>query len=117
MLKNIIKDLSGNCHGLFVTGSTGIAATKINGSTIHRFSGIGTGTKSAHELVACIKTDEHAVQRWRSCLVIDEISMISKELFEKLELVARSINENNKPFGGVQLILSGDFFTTGTCYT
>ena len=42
-------------------------------------------------------------------LVIDEISMISGQLFDKLELVARTVRKNQRPFGGVQLVLSGDF--------
>ena len=74
--KNVINDLySSSCPGLFVTGSTGIAAVNIGGCTIHSFAAVGTGTKSAHELVASIKTDPAALERWTSCqiLVIDEV--------------------------------------------
>lgn len=50
--------------------------------------------------------------RWKvaKCLVIDEVSMLSGDLFEKLEFIARSIRKNALPFGGIQIILCGDFF-------
>jgi ATP-dependent DNA helicase PIF1 len=50
-------------------------------------------------------------KRWLSTyvLIIDEISMMNPDLFDKLEALARKIRLNNKPFGGIQLILSGDF--------
>ena len=119
LLKNVINDLySSSCHGLFVTGCTGIAAVNIGGCTIHSFAAVGTGAKSAHELVAIIKTDPAALERWTSCqiLVIDEVSMLSRELFEKIEFIARAIKKNNKAFGGVQLIFSGDFVQWNLLY-
>lgn len=111
-LRNVIKEFSGKCQGLYITAPTGIAAANIGGTTIHSFAAIGTGKKSAHELVANIKDNTLALERWKSCqiLVIDEVSMLSRELFEKLEFIARAIKESNKPFGGIQLILSGDFY-------
>ena len=70
-------------------------------------AGIGTGSKSAHELIATIKANEEVLARWEQCevLVIDEVSMLSRELFEKLEMIARCLKRNAKPFGGIQLIL------------
>ena len=111
-LRHVIKEFSGKCQGLFITAPTGIAAANIGGSTIHSFAAIGTGKKSARELVANIKDNALALERWKSCqvLLIDEVSMLSRELFEKLEFIARAIKENNKPFGGIQLIISGDFY-------
>ncbi|XP_028517714.1 ATP-dependent DNA helicase RRM3-like [Exaiptasia diaphana] len=95
-----------------VAAPTGIAAVNVGGTTIHSFAGIGTGSKGAHELISRIQANPDVVTRWRNCsvLVIDEISMLSRELFEKLELIARSLNDNTKPFGGIQLIFSGDFY-------
>lgn len=84
MLRNVTKDLSVSCQEFFVTGSTGIAAANIGGSTIHSFAGVGTRTKSANELVTSIKNNALALlQRWKSCqiMVIDEVSMLSRALF------------------------------------
>jgi ATP-dependent DNA helicase PIF1 len=52
------------------------------------------------------------LQWWQRCkiLIIDEISMIDADLFEKLEFIARVVRRNANPFGGIQLVCSGDFF-------
>jgi ATP-dependent DNA helicase PIF1 len=51
-------------------------------------------------------------ERWWLCetLVIDEISMLDSSLFEMLSQIAQEVKQNNRPFGGIQLILSGDFY-------
>ena len=110
LIKKIVEKESAR-GGCFVTASTGIAAVNISGTTIHAFAGINTGTKSAHELFGTVISNEEAVKRWNDCriLVIDEISMIGAALFEKLDYVARGIRGNSQPFGGIQLLLSGDF--------
>lgn len=63
----------------------------VGGITIHSFAGIGAGTKGTHELISIIKAKEEARKRWEQCsiLVFDEVSMLSRELSEKLEQVAR----------------------------
>ncbi|GJE87831.1 ATP-dependent DNA helicase PIF1 [Phanerochaete sordida] len=62
-------------------------------------------------LLASRYSKRRVVQRWRhvSTLIIDEISMIDGKLFDKLEFIARVLRKNNQPFGGIQLIVSGDF--------
>jgi len=97
---------------LYVTASTGIAAINIGGMTLHSFAGVGLAQKSGNDLIKKVKRHREASHRWKSVdvLVIDEISMISCELFEKIEFVARTIRENDNPFGGIQLVLLGDFF-------
>ena len=51
------------------------------------------------------------LQQWKRCkhLIIDEISMIDSELFDKVEAVARAVRNSDTPFGGIQLIVCGDF--------
>jgi ATP-dependent DNA helicase PIF1 len=51
------------------------------------------------------------LQQWKNCqhLIIDEISMIDSELFDKIEAVARAVRKSESPFGGIQLIVCGDF--------
>ncbi len=53
-----------------------------------------------------------AAQRWKECeiLVIDEISMLSAELFDKLSFIGSRVRNDARPFGGLQLVLCGDFF-------
>lgn len=95
-----------------VTASTGLAAMSIGGMTLHKYLGIGLGHGSAQDLFNRIKRDGILLGRWRRTrvLVIDEISMIDGRLFTKLEQVARLVLGNNKPFGGIQIVCSGDFF-------
>ncbi|XP_050713556.1 ATP-dependent DNA helicase PIF1-like [Eriocheir sinensis] len=94
----------------FVTASTGIAASHIGGATLHSFAGIGKGDDS---LAQCVRlaSRKTVAQQWRKCkhLIVDEVSMVDGLFFEKLEAVAQAIRNNTKPFGGIQLILCGDF--------
>eukprot|EP00736_Rhodelphis_marinus_P011443 Rmarinus@m.23237 len=94
-----------------VTASTGIAAVAVGGRTVHSFAGIRFGNSDKERLADEVKKNKRARQRWMFArvLVIDEISMISGELFDKLEYIARVIRGSGEPFGGLQLVLCGDF--------
>ncbi|OQR75204.1 ATP-dependent DNA helicase PIF1-like [Tropilaelaps mercedesae] len=108
LLKRIVTILPPN--STFVTATTGIAATHIGGSTVHAFAGIGLGEASVSCLAEKVRKSA-AMANWRRCqhLIIDEISLLDGAYFEKLEAVARSVLNSDKPFGGIQVILSGDF--------
>ncbi|GAB1733652.1 hypothetical protein NU195Hw_g6726t1 [Hortaea werneckii] len=95
-----------------VTASTGLAACNIGGVTLHSFAGIGLGKEEVPELVKKIKKNQKAKHRWMrtKVLVIDEVSMVDAELFDKLEAIARQLRNNGRPFGGIQLVITGDFF-------
>lgn len=95
-----------------ITASTGLAACNIGGVTLHSFAGIGLGKEEVSELVKKIKRNQKAKHRWlrTKVLIMDEISMVDGDLFDKLEAVARQIRNNGRPFGGVQLVITGDFF-------
>lgn len=73
-------------------------------------AGIGSGSAP---LAQCVELASRpgCAQQWRRCkhLIIDEISMVDSIFFEKLEAVARAVRKKEIPFGGIQLILSGDF--------
>lgn len=95
---------------LGVTAMTGAAAVLIQGQTLHSYLGVGL----AHGNVDCvvkrvINTGYAPVLRKLQILIIDEVSMLSAELFDKLEAVMRKIRRDERLFGGVQLVLSGDF--------
>jgi ATP-dependent DNA helicase PIF1 len=94
------------------TASTGVSAINIGGSTIHWFSGIRTGKGRLNSIIKRILKDNDCVKRWKEVdtLIIDEISMISQDIFEKLDGIGQIIRENSRPFGGIQLILLGDFY-------
>ncbi|CEH15928.1 related to pif1-dna helicase involved in mitochondrial dna repair and telomere length control [Ceraceosorus bombacis] len=95
-----------------VTASTGIAACNIGGVTLHSFAGIGLGTDPTPVLVTKIKRNRKAAGRWlrTKVLIIDEVSMIDPALFDKLEEVARAMRKSPRSFGGIQIVVTGDFF-------
>lgn len=94
-----------------ITATTGIASIAIGGTTIHSFSGIGIGTEPRDQLRKIANTKKMR-EIWEpiDTLIIDEISMLKPDYFEKLSVVAQIARQNTSPFGGVQLILVGDFF-------
>lgn len=108
LLRKIISSLPP--EGTMATASTGVAACLIGGVTLHSFAGIGGGDFG---LKRCFEMASRpaSAQTWRKCkrLIIDEISMVDGEFFEKIEATARHVRKNDKPFGGIQLILCGDF--------
>jgi ATP-dependent exoDNAse (exonuclease V) alpha subunit len=95
-----------------ITSTTGTSAILIGGSTLHSFLGIGLGTADVSQLYLNIKKNSYMNRRWKELdiLIIDEVSMLSPVLFDKIEHLARVIRKNENPFGGIQLILSADFF-------
>lgn len=110
----LFKEKSTNKR-IAITSTTGISALLIGGTTLHSYLGIALGKGTAEQLVDLVLSKAYICQRWKKLqiLVIDEISMLSPDLFDKLEYVANVVRENlnplQKPFGGIQLILSGDF--------
>ncbi len=95
-----------------ITASTGIAATHIDGSTIHSWSGIGVTSNITEYELDAIAQKEKVVRRVRlaSVLIIDEISMLSQDTLASVELVCRTLRGDGRPFGGLQVVLVGDFF-------
>lgn len=95
-----------------VTASTGCASYLIRGRTIHSYLGIGIGKKSAKELAAFVKAKKpYIISKLRNLdiLIIDEISMINSELLDKISEFLCIILNSDKFFGGIQIILSGDY--------
>ncbi len=95
-----------------ITASTGIAATHIGGMTIHSWSGIGIKTKLDKYDLNKIASNKRIVKRiLRSkILIIDEVSMLPPETLAMVDAVCREIKQSSKPFGGIQIVLVGDFF-------
>lgn len=95
-----------------ITASTGIAATHIHGMTIHAWSGIGIATRLSEEDLDRIATKEHVVKRIRKAkvLIIDEVSMLSADTLDMVDAVCREVKQSSDSFGGLQVVLVGDFF-------
>lgn len=112
IIANLRKKHAREPDRVAVTASTGLAACNVGGVTLHSFGGIGLGKESVPELVRKIKRNPKAKNRWMrtKILVVDEISMVDGDLFDKLEAIARNIRNNGRPFGGIQLVITGDFF-------
>ncbi|XP_076838064.1 ATP-dependent DNA helicase PIF1 isoform X2 [Brachyhypopomus gauderio] len=108
LLKRIVGSLPPK--GTFATASTGVAASHIGGTTLHHFAGIGSGSAPLEQ---CLELAQRpgVRQHWTTCkrLIIDEVSMVEGHFFDKLEAIARSIRRSTEPFGGIQLIVCGDF--------
>ncbi|XP_057272436.1 ATP-dependent DNA helicase PIF1 isoform X1 [Pezoporus wallicus] len=108
LLKKIVGSLPPKTT--YATASTGVAACHIGGTTLHAFAGIGSGKAPLEQ---CIQLAERpgVRQHWLSCqhLIIDEISMVDGKFFDRLEAVARAVRKRDEPFGGIQLIICGDF--------
>lgn len=97
---------------LSITAPTGVAACNIGGTTLHSWAGIGLGNGPKDEILRKVKNSGEAKKRWRTTeiLIIDEISMLNGELFDLLSFIGRHIRDDDRPFGGIQLVLTGDFF-------
>ena len=95
-----------------ITASTGIAATHIGGFTIHSWSGIGARdmlTKYDLDHIGQNKTIVRRVGGAR-VLIVDEVSMLSARALFMVDAVCREVRRSHEPFGGLQVILVGDFF-------
>ena len=105
-LKSYYKD------DLQITSTTDISAINIGGQTLHSWAGIGIADKPIPEVVKKIKRKPTLFKQIITCkkLAIDEVSMLDNITMEYVDNVLKILRENNKPFGGIQVILVGDFF-------
>lgn len=107
-----IKDVLMNpVRYLGVTAMTGSAAVLIGGTTLHSYLGIGLGKDSEDDLVKKINRREKLKSKWcdTNILVVDEVSMLTADLFDKLNRIAKRVRKHGAPFGGIQLVFGGDF--------
>lgn len=112
LLNTYIKHLRSHGVGVAVTASTGIAATHLSGRTVHSWSGIGVRdvlTDADLEKLLRNKRLRRNYARTK-VLIIDEISMLHPHQLDMVERLARLMLETGQPFGGLQVVLCGDFF-------
>jgi ATP-dependent DNA helicase PIF1 len=98
-------------RNVHVTALTGCAAVLIKGTTLHSWAGLNTSNSDKNADYIAETMTKKAIWRWKKThvLIIDEVSMLSKDLFEKLSEIGQILRNNTRPFGGIQLIFSGDF--------
>jgi ATP-dependent DNA helicase PIF1 len=113
----VIKEVTRICKErsvtIGITSSTGCSAVLIDGRTIHSYLGIGLAKDSPTDLARKLffknKQKVSDLQELQ-ILLIDEISMLDGDLLHKISTYLAIVRNCNKPFGGIQLILSGDFY-------
>jgi thymidine kinase len=95
-----------------ITASTGIAATHMNGTTIHSWSGIGIRDVISLQTIENLRTKKYLMKGIENTevLIIDEISMLHRNQVDMVNQVLKSLKNNPAPFGGMQVVFSGDFF-------
>jgi len=97
-----------------ICAMTGCAALLLGhkAKTLHSWAGIGLGKGTVQELYTKIRRNTKSMRHWlcTDLLIIDEVSMMTAELLDKLHQLAQRIRGNKKPFGGMQVLLVGDFY-------
>jgi ATP-dependent DNA helicase PIF1 len=115
LIKNIVKHAETNNKNIKVCALTGCAAILLEcrATTLHMFSGIGFANKKNEEIIEeLFTTKRYKLKNWRKLeiLIIDEVSMMSLKILLLLDTIAKKFYRNNSPFGGLQVIFTGDFY-------
>ncbi|MFH1193043.1 MAG: PIF1 family DEAD/DEAH box helicase [Candidatus Jorgensenbacteria bacterium] len=112
LLNSYIQYLSKYKIPTAVTASTGIAATHMNGRTIHSWAAIGVKSHLTGKEISELRYHAYVRARITSTkvLIIDEISMLDAARLDTIDQVCRALRDNEEPFGGLQIVLCGDFF-------
>lgn len=109
VLNQYIKYLRENNIVVGVTASTGIAATHMNGMTLHSWAGLGIGDSIDIERILAKSTLKKRMAATK-VLIIDEVSMLDGHVLDAVDAITRAFKDKSKPFGGLQVVLSGDLF-------
>lgn len=112
LLNKYISSLKERGIAVAVTASTGIAATHLGGRTIHSWSGIGIKDTLSRQDLQSLSKKSYLKKQFENTevLIIDEISMLSANHLDMINEVCQTMKKNQLPFGGLQIVLSGDFF-------
>lgn len=114
LIKSIYNNAKTKGQNIVVCAMTGIASVLLQcqAQTIHSWSGIGIKSGEPEQLSSLIASNKYKKVDWKyvDILIIDEVSMMDKDMFETLYLIGQKVRKNLLPFGGIQIIMSGDFY-------
>jgi ATP-dependent DNA helicase PIF1 len=114
LIKHLVADTKLTGRKLQVCALTGCAAVLLNcnARTIHSWSGIRLAKGDRDKIIESVIKNRRSVQAWKSVntLIVDEISMMSKKIFEILDEIGKKVRRSTAPFGGIQVVFTGDFF-------
>lgn len=114
LIKHLKQNAEVNNKKIQICAMTGCAALLLSckSKTIHSWSGILLGNGSIQQHVNKIMNNASKRSVWEKIdiLVVDEVSMMSKKIFNMLDTIGKKVRKNEKPFGGIQMIFSGDFY-------
>lgn len=110
VLNEFIKRAKDDGKTIAVTATTGLAASHLGGTTIHAWSGIGIHDQLPDRFWRDLPKGRRDIIEKTDVLIIDEISMLHDYRLDMIEEIARKVRGNDAPFGGLQVILCGDFF-------
>lgn len=112
LLNQYINYLKKNNVPVAITASTGIAATHLGGMTIHSWSGLGIRSSLSQRDFDDLESRRYLWDRFQKTkvLIIDEVSMLDSSRFDMVDALLRMFRRTQTPFGGLQVVLCGDFF-------
>lgn len=112
LLNQYVNHLKKDGVNVAITASTGIAATHIGGRTIHSWAGIGIKDKLTKKDIQSLTKKSYLKKQFEKIevLIIDEISMLHSYRLDMIDMVCQAFKKNFLPFGGIQVVMSGDFF-------
>jgi ATP-dependent DNA helicase PIF1 len=114
LIRQIYNHALKSWKDIHVTALTGCASILLNckAKTLHSWAGIGLGQGTIDGYILKIKKNPFQKKIWKETeiLVVDEVSMLSLKLFDMLNAIGKGVRGNQKPFGGIQVIFSGDFY-------
>lgn len=114
LIKQIIQSAVEHKWKIQICAMTGCAAILLgcNASTLHSWSGIRLAKGSFSDIWDGMQKNANTIKKWKSTrvLVVDEVSMMSKRIFELLDFLGKRIRRDPRPFGGLQVVFTGDFY-------
>ena len=114
LIRHLINSAKNDKKNIQVCALTGCASVLLNcgARTIHSWSGIKLARGDPKTIINGVLRSNRIVNNWKSVkiLIIDEISMMSKKIFDILNEIGKRTRNSRMPFGGIQLICTGDFF-------